>query len=61
MGNKVSHLDVLWCFAALAIKYNYSRPCTLETFDKQKHLLNSPINDHDRKKIFESLAKAGSV
>ena len=35
--------------------------CTLETFDKQKHLLNSSINDHDRKKIFESLAQAGSV
>ena len=37
--------------------FNY----TLETFEKQKHLLNSSINDHDRKKIFESFAEAGSV
>ena len=33
---------------------------TLETFDIQKHMLNSAINDYDRKKIFESLAQAGS-
>ena len=25
-ARQVAHLDVLWCFAALAIKYNYSRP-----------------------------------
>ena len=25
-ARQVAHLDVLWCFAALAIKHNYSRP-----------------------------------
>ena len=25
-ARQVAHLDILWCFAALAIKHNYSRP-----------------------------------
>ena len=33
---------------------------TFQTFDQQKHLLNAPINDQDRKKVFQSLGQAGS-
>ena len=33
---------------------------TFQTFDQQKDLLKAVISDQDRKKIFESLGKAGS-
>ena len=45
-ARQVARLDVLWCFAALAIKHNYTRPEFSEKYDIEVKDGRHPVIEH---------------